>query len=133
MTTKGGCHCGNIRYQLSADPFDADYCHCLDCQKTSGAPFGAWMDFKAEQVTWLAGEVKEYASSDNIRRGFCPECGCTLTYRSTQYPDYLTLSICSLDDASQISPKYHIHTHSRQPWLTIQDSLPRFLRSRPQG
>ncbi|HHQ4464733.1 hypothetical protein [Aeromonas veronii] len=43
------------------------------------------MDFHAEQVQWLCGKPTEYASSDFIRRGFCAECGSTLTYRCTQY------------------------------------------------
>jgi len=107
---KGGCHCGAIRYEMLTAPFAADFCHCRDCQRTTGAPVGAWMDFHAEQVQWLCGKPTEYASSDFIRRGFCAECGSTLTYRSTQYPDYLTLAIASLDNPEAIAPTYHIHT-----------------------
>lgn len=52
---EGGCHCGHIRYALSAKPFAADFCHCRDCQQTTGAPVGAWMDFHAHEVSWLKG------------------------------------------------------------------------------
>jgi hypothetical protein len=130
---KGGCHCGAIRYEISGSPFDADYCHCRDCQKTTGAPFGAWMDFKMEQISWIAGEPFEYASSENIRRGFCSECGSSLTYRSTQYPDYLTLSIASLDDPDLTSPNYHIHTKSQVSWLTIDDDCKKYPGDRKTG
>ncbi|MFM5679390.1 GFA family protein [Aeromonas veronii] len=127
---KGGCHCGAIRYEVLTAPFAADFCHCRDCQRTTGAPVGAWMDFYAEQVQWLCGKPTEYASSDFIRRGFCAECGSTLTYRSTQYPDYLTLAIASLDNPEAVAPTYHIHTDSQLPWLLIQDEHPRYRKGK---
>jgi len=130
---KGGCHCGETRYEVSGSPFDADYCHCRDCQRTTGAPVAAWMDFKKEQVRWLAGEPAEYASSEYIRRGFCRQCGSALSYRSTQYPDYLTLSIVSLDQPNRVKPAYHIHTDSQVSWLTISDECPRYAANRDSG
>jgi hypothetical protein len=130
---KGGCHCGAIRYEVSGSPFDADYCHCRDCQKTTGAPFGAWMDFKKEQINWITGEPVEYASSENIRRGFCSECGSSLSYKSTQYPDYLTLSIASLDDPNLASPNYHIYTQNQVSWLTIDDDCKKYPGDRKTG
>lgn len=125
----GGCHCGAIRYEVSAPPFAADFCHCRDCQKITGAPLGAWMDFRAGQVRWLKGSPTEYASSENIRRGFCSECGSTLTYRSTEHPEYLTLSIASLDDPDSVKPTYHIHTDSQVKWLSIQDDCKKYPKS----
>jgi len=71
----GGCLCGEIRYQCSEMPFDADFCHCRMCQKVTGAAVGSWMDFKAPQVTVTQGKVTEFASSNSIRRGFCHNCG----------------------------------------------------------
>ncbi|MBY5991330.1 GFA family protein [Ferrimonas balearica] len=129
MTTdamEGGCLCGAIRYRLLARPFDADYCHCRQCQKATGAPVGTWMDFKTEQVQWLNETPKEFASSDAIRRGFCPQCGTSLSYRHTDYPQYLTLSIPTLDAPQAVAPNYHIHTASQLPWLELSDPCPRY-------
>ena len=123
---KGGCHCGAIRYEVSGLPFDADYCHCRDCQRTTGAPVAAWIDFKKEQVRWITGEPAEYESSQYIRRGFCPACGSTLSYRSIKYPDYFTLTIASLDDPEWVNPNYHIYTDSQVSWLSINDDLKRY-------
>lgn len=130
---KGGCHCGAIRYEVSTAPFDADYCHCRDCQKTSGAPVAAWMDFQKDQVIWLGAEPAEYKSSEHIRRGFCPQCGSTLSYRSTRYPDYLTLSIASLDEPDRVKPNYHIYTDSQVSWLSIDDDCERHRKGRGTG
>ncbi len=122
----GGCLCGAIRYQVSAAPFDADYCHCVQCQKSSGAVFQAWMDFKLAQVSWLAGAVTEYASSDNVLRGFCAQCGCTMSYRDRRYPDYYTLTIASLDKPNLVKPNYHIYTQNQLSWLNIVDDCQRY-------
>lgn len=125
---QGGCHCGAIRYEVSAMPFAADYCHCSDCRRTTGAPVGVWMDFKADEVSWLKGSVCEYASSEHIRRGFCPQCGSSLTYRSTRHPDYFTLSVASLDDPNLVRPTYHIFTCSQVDWMAISDDCKRYAR-----
>ncbi|QYJ94387.1 GFA family protein [Shewanella spartinae] len=130
---QGGCLCGALRYKVSAQPFDSDYCHCSQCQKSTGAMAACWMDFKAEQVTWLQGAPKEYASSDTIRRGFCQQCGTSISYRSTDYPDYYTLSIASLDDTNAVAPRYHIYTDNQPDWLKIADDLPKYRQSRSEG
>ncbi|MCG9712911.1 GFA family protein [Shewanella insulae] len=130
---QGGCLCGALRYKVSAAPFDSDYCHCSQCQKSTGAMAACWMDFKADQVSWLQGTPKEYASSDTIRRGFCQQCGTSISYRSTDYPDYYTLSIASLDDANAVAPRYHIYTDKQPDWLKIADDLPKYRQSRSEG
>ncbi|MGI2257992.1 GFA family protein [Shewanella sp. GXUN23E] len=129
----GGCLCGAIRYELHGQPFDADFCHCRQCQRQTGAPVAAWMDFKSGQVSWLKGQLKEFASSDTVRRGFCPECGSTLSFRDTEYPEYLTLAICSLDEPNRISPNYHIHTGSGVSWLKMTDDSPRHAKGRSES
>jgi len=84
------------------------------------------MDFKKEQVRWEGKEPIEYKSSEYIRRGFCPQCGSSLSYRSTRYPDYFTLSITSLDEPNLVKPDYHIHTNSQVSWLMIEDDCKRY-------
>ncbi|MBQ4889625.1 GFA family protein [Shewanella sp. MMG014] len=123
---QGGCLCGAIRYQITHRPFDADYCHCSQCQKSSGAVFQAWMDFKVEQVEWIAGKPVEFASSEHVRRGFCQQCGCTISFRDTRHPGYYTLTIGSLDNPNLIHPNYHIHTANQVSWLNILDTCERY-------
>lgn len=130
ISLDGGCVCGAIRYTVTAKPFAADYCHCRTCQRHTGAPVSAWMDFLTEQIEWHnKDELREYASTQDIRRGFCACCGSTLTFRSISHPRYLTLAITSLDDPAQFQPTYHIYTESQVPWLTIDDNCQRYSGS----
>ena len=125
---EGGCLCGAIRYSVSGPPFAAEYCHCRMCQKSAGAVVVNWMDYRAEQVTWTAGSPAEYESSDSVRRGFCANCGSTLSFRDTGYPEYMTLSIASLDDPNLVEPSSHIYTESQVKWLNIDDDCKRSLK-----
>ena len=122
----GGCLCGAVRYQLSELPFAAEYCHCRMCQIVAGSPVATWMDVKAEQFTLLGEDISEYKSSEFVYRGFCPQCGSTLSFRDSRHPDYFTLSITSLDHPNQVAPTYHIFTESKLDWFDTQDSCKRF-------
>ena len=123
---EGGCLCGAVRYSISGSPFAAEYCHCTMCQKSSGAAVVSWMDFRTDQLTWTTGKPSEYESSENVRRGFCAECGSTLSFRDTRHPDYMSLTIASLDDPNLVKPTYHIYTDSQVKWLNIDDDCKRF-------
>jgi hypothetical protein len=133
IISQGGCLCGAIRYQIVGQPFDADYCHCRQCQRSSGAVVMSWMDFKVNKVTWLIGTVTEFASSEKIKRGFCQQCGCSLSYRHQDYAEYITLSIASLDNPNLVSPNYHIYTDSQVKWLKIDDNCKRYPQARNES
>lgn len=126
----GGCLCGAVRYGCDVLPFDADHCHCRMCQRVTGAVVASWMDFKCQQVVLRSGKITEFASSEFVRRGFCAICGSTLSYRDTRYPDYLTLSIASLDDPDLVKVNYHIHTDSKPKWFEIEDDCPRYAKGK---
>lgn len=126
----GSCLCNKVQYQVTAPPFDADFCHCRQCQKSTGSVVGAWMDFKREHVSWLNEPPKEYASSEYVRRGFCPHCGSQVSFRDLRYPQYLTLSISTLSEPNTIKPNYHIYTDSQLEWFNTQDDCPRYAKNR---
>ncbi|WP_028111978.1 GFA family protein [Ferrimonas kyonanensis] len=127
---EGGCQCGAIRYRTSAAPFASEYCHCGQCRKAVGAVAVAWMDFKRDQVHWLGPVPTEFASSQHVLRGFCPQCGTSLSFRDDRHPNFLTLSVGSLDDVNRVTPSYHIYTDDQPHWLHIDDDGPRFGRNR---
>jgi len=126
MNLEGGCLCGAIRYRASGSPFAAEYCHCRMCQKSVGSVVVNWMDFYFEQVKWTIGKPTEYKSSETVYRGFCVKCGSSISFRDTRYPEYMTLSVASLDDPDLVQPSHHIYTESQVKWLKIDDNCKRF-------
>ena len=71
----GGCLCGAVRFEVRAQPHRVGLCHCLDCRKQHGAPFGALAIFPADRVAFAGDEPGMFASSATGRRYFCRRCG----------------------------------------------------------
>jgi len=127
---KGGCLCGAIRYSISGPPFDAEYCHCRICQKSIGSVVVSWVDFYTNQFTWSAGMPAEYKSSENVMRGFCSDCGTSLSFRDSKYPEYISLTIASFDDPDLFEPTYHIYNDNKVKWLSIDDNCKRYAKGK---
>lgn len=49
------CHCGTVRYHVSADPVDAKICHCTVCQTLHGAPMQWAVIFHKQHVRFTGG------------------------------------------------------------------------------
>ena len=122
----GGCLCKAVRYSISEQPYSAEYCHCSMCQKAVGAVAVNWMDMKQNQLTWITRKPFEYQSSNNVVRGFCRDCGCSISFRDIRKPENITLTIASLDDPDLVKPKLHIYTDDQVNWLSIDDECIRF-------
>ena len=125
---KGQCHCGAVRYEMTADTIHQALCHCSDCRRHSGAPMVAWGLVAKDQLR-VEGETTEYASSENGRRHFCRSCGTALFYTNEQvFPDQIDVQIATLDDPGAIQPSAQIQTAERISWMERAHELPQFER-----
>src|SRR6185503_6970729 len=57
----GGCLCGAVRYEVSAEPVAFMLCHCRDCQYVSGGEPAAVVVVPAGSISILKGGVKGFA------------------------------------------------------------------------
>ena len=133
MAWTGGCLCGEVRYRAEADPFRVVHCHCATCRRLSGAAFLTFAAFRADAFTWTAGEPARYLSSPAVERGFCPRCSSTLATFEEALPDWMQVTLGSLDRPQDLRPVDHIWTDSQLPWLRIEDGLARYPRFSPEG
>jgi hypothetical protein len=122
----GGCLCGAVRYRITSAPVEALYCHCRMCQRAHGAPVIAWVTVPLDAFVVTAGNPVAYRSSDKALRHFCGSCGTPLTWRATDNPRLVDISIASLDNPRAVEPTLHIWTESQIPWFEIADQLPRY-------
>ncbi|WP_415774731.1 GFA family protein [Paraburkholderia sp. J69-2] len=78
-------------------------CHCLDCQRSSGAPFASGFIVRAADVT-ISGSPKTYsvhASSGKLAtRSFCADCGSPLFTSGEAAPEVMSIRFATLDDPS---------------------------------
>ena len=122
----GGCFCRFVRYRIDAAPFNEANCHCTICRRTSGAPFVTWFTVAREAYVLTSGEPSSFASSEEGTRTFCPRCGTPLTFSARNLPHEIDVTAASLDDPSQVPPKFDIHVGTKLPWVVLDDSLPSY-------
>ncbi len=114
----GGCQCGAVRFR-AASLGRASFCHCRMCQKAFGSIGGAFVI--AHDLVWTRGAVKHFRSSNQIRRGFCVDCGTPLTYEG---PSGLDVAIAAFDRAAEIAPTIQLACEARLPWAETLAMLP---------
>jgi hypothetical protein len=128
---KGGCLCGNVRYEIRGAVKKLVHCHCSMCRKAHGAAFGSYVVLSAADFELVSGEsdVAAFESSPGVQRTFCRRCGSTLQFRSAKRPDSVELAAGTLDDDPGVKPAYHIFVGSKAPWFEITDGLPQHAAS----
>lgn len=129
----GGCLCGQVRYRITAEPVGARICWCRDCQRIAGnGTANALFASAAIEVTGSPGEyVRTAASGNQVRRRFCPRCGCHLFADTSGYPGLTVVRIGTLDDPSSIRPVANIWSASAPAWACLDPSLQR-VEKQPQ-
>ena len=117
----GGCHCGQVRYQTSAELRPVIICHCRDCMKIIGNSIAATSAPEAE-VELTETSLKWYRSSEIAERGFCSHCGASLFYRPTG-TGRLAITAGTLDDASGLSCIGQIYAASHPGFSPLPEGL----------
>lgn len=129
MAYEGGCLCGTVRYVAAGEPVNQRICHCRLCQKAIGAPFNARLLFRRAAVA-IAGPLAIHPSSPDLARGFCPRCGTSLASIRDR-SGLIGLTAASLDEPARFEPDMHFWTSSCQPWVRLDDGLPRYPEAAP--
>ena len=123
MYTKGGCHCGAIKFKTAKDPFWVGACYCIDCRKISGSPYTVFAGYDKKDID-ISGTPKNYASSEKVIRSFCEICGSPFAYIDTTSPDKIFIPVGVFDDPSSFKIEKHIWVSQKLPWVSIHDDLP---------
>ena len=102
----GGCHCGQVRYDLTADLTQVLDCNCSLCTKRGAL----WTFVPPEKFALRAGEevlVDYQFGKKTIHHLFCPQCGVGSFSRGTG-PDgkeMIAVNVRCLDDVDVDSLK----------------------------
>ncbi len=123
----GGCQCGQIRYEIRAEPLTLYVCHCRECQKQSSSAFGMSLTVPRDAVVIVQGQPKAWTrkadSGRQIKNLFCGECGTRLFHERSYSLDTINVKPGTLDDTSWLHPVANVWTCNAQPWLTISDQM----------
>ncbi|WP_337190970.1 GFA family protein [Qipengyuania algicida] len=122
MTRIATCQCGQLSLACDGEPARVSVCHCLDCQKRSGAPFAAQARFPAEQVT-VSGTDKVWErtaeSGNTSEHHFCPECGSEVWYVARPFLEMMAIPVGRFADPEFPPPEYSVYEVRRHPWVAV--------------
>ena len=126
---KGGCLCGEVRFEIHGDLRDVVNCHCSKCRKFHGN-YGAYTRVKVENLRiteqkslkWYKSLTDETA---NVHRGFCTECGSSLFWHPKDQPN-IAIAAGSLDSPTNLKTIGHVWCSQISDYYKIEDDLPRF-------
>ena len=131
---QASCQCGALTAEIQdgAEPVVVA-CHCIDCQKRSGSPYGS-MVYYPEDFVAFAGEAREYSrptdSGNTYTTGFCPTCGSTLYGKASGFPGIVGVTFGTIADATLPAPLRSVYEQSRHPWVMMPAETHGFLRGR---
>ena len=128
MTTRqAACSCGQLHLTIEGEPARISICHCLACQRRTGAVFASQARFRPEQIT-VAGKAatwKRTAESGSVVSfNFCPTCGSTVYWESESFPGYVIVAIGNFADLNFPAPSVAVWEESRHPWVTLPADVP---------
>lgn len=132
----GGCACGAIRYEISAEPLAMNHCQCRDCQRRSGTGHGSYLTFPSRAGVKLEGEAKQWdivADSGNVKsHAFCLACGSPVYLTFAAMPDLFTIHAASLDDPSRYRPQTVTYSVRGYAWDHLDPAVPKFDKMPPR-
>ncbi len=104
MTTRrAACSCGQLNLTIEGEPVRISMCHCLECQRRTGAVISNQARFRREQITF-AGKATAWTrtaeSGNALTFHFCPTCGSTVYWEGEGFPGYVAVAIGTFADPS---------------------------------
>jgi hypothetical protein len=111
---KGGCQCGQVRYELDHPPHEIYVCHCRECQKQSASAFGISVMVFSAHVRLLSGRLESWTrstgSGGSLTCFFCPDCGSRVWHGDKDHEDEISIKGGSLDEPVDLADAIHIWT-----------------------
>jgi hypothetical protein len=116
------CACGGLSVDCSGEPMLVALCHCRECQKRTGGPFGV-AAFYPEASVAITGPSTEYRrtgdSGNEILFRFCPSCGSTVFWYPQVKPGVVAVALGAFADPDLPGPEKEVYTEHRHPWAVL--------------
>ena len=132
---EAACTCGQLRLRLAGDPVLVSSCHCLACQRRTGALFGSTSFFARSQIIATMGERRTFRRQGDSGRwltfNFCPTCGSTVFWDSEATPDMVSVAVGAFADPGFPPPARTVWTTTKHEWLAFPATIPQHPKSPP--
>ena len=129
----GSCLCRSCSYRIEGGIEPAGVCHCEDCRKVTGSPFGVSFRVLKNRFS-MTGKSASYArpadSGAVLTRHFCPSCGSPLYTESENHPDAIYVKAGTLDQPDAIHVERQAWMSSRVHWAEIPPGIATYEKGR---
>jgi hypothetical protein len=121
MTTRrAACNCGKLQIVCEGEPVRISMCHCLECQRRTGAVFGGQAWFTQQQTT-ISGNSTQFTRQSDAGRSvsfrFCPVCGSTVYWEAEAFVGHIAVAVGSFADPAFPAPTYSGWEAKRHHWV----------------
>jgi hypothetical protein len=114
------CACGQLTVACRGEPLKVSLCHCRECQRRSGGPFGVAAFFPRDAVS-ADGEAREYRrgsdSGFDLVFRFCPDCGSTVWWEALRTPGRIAVAAGAFADPGFPAPTQAVYGERRHAWI----------------
>jgi hypothetical protein len=124
MTTRrAACSCGQLHLTVEGEPSRIWICHCLECQRRTGAVISNLARFGREQITFINGSATAWKrkgeSGNTLTCYFCPTCGSTIYFENEAFPGIVAVAIGNFTDPNFPAPTFSVWEETRHPWVSL--------------
>lgn len=123
------CSCGALKVTCRGEPVRVSVCHCLSCQRRTGAPFGQQARWASAQVT-ASGPATEYArvgdSGGTATFRFCPTCGSTVWFDVDKLPGFVIVPVGAFAEPTFNAPQVSVYETRKHPWVLLPAAVEHF-------
>jgi len=102
-------------------------CHCLACQRRTGAVLSNQALFSGDQIT-VAGKSSMWTrtaeSGNTLTYHFCPVCGSTVYWDATRFPGHVMVAIGNFADPGFPAPAVAVWEQTRHHWVSLPADVP---------
>jgi hypothetical protein len=132
MQLEGSCHCGKVRFSLSAaHPYPFNLCYCSICRKTAGGGGfainlgGDYESMHVEGEKHIGVYRAEVPDGDTgktkkseARRSFCSHCASALWVWDPRWPELVHPFASAIDSDLPRPPEHtHLMLAFKAPWV----------------
>jgi hypothetical protein len=129
---EASCQCGQLSATVADDTRSYTVlCHCTDCQRRSGSPYGVIGYFRREAVK-INGEAGEFSRTNevgnSVTSGFCKSCGSTIYVLLGKNEALIGVPVGAFADPKFPMPVQAVWEQRRHGWVELPDTIARFER-----
>ena len=113
------CACRQLQVEADGEPLIVSLCHCTECQRRTGSPFGLGAWYLKDNVR-TRGETKTFVRPIEDRaviNHFCPTCGGTVLWEATKREGQIAIAVGMFADPVFPPPARSIYEDSKHPWV----------------